>query len=260
MQLDSLLRSIKDNFKIPFEAIHILFHTSDNFFANGYKILTDRNYFDNIHWVKERHFRDDVYDIVNNRITNEKVMFLVDDNIVFRLFNDKRLLGYFSKRHLFISLRLSRKYNVNNNPKFINDSKYLEWEWYTLNKKKEKHNHWYYPFSIDGNIFKATDVKKVMKMIDFKAPNSFEGAMDSKKKKIYFFPRSKGLAPLNPVVFNNPLNIVQTEGKTWHMNSSLEMLNQKYLDGKVIDNRNIYNFMPDDIHCYCPVSFINYTE
>ncbi|SVD79584.1 uncharacterized protein METZ01_LOCUS432438, partial [marine metagenome] len=39
MQLDSLLRSIRDNFKIPFEAIHILFHTSDNIFANGYKIL-----------------------------------------------------------------------------------------------------------------------------------------------------------------------------------------------------------------------------
>ena len=96
-----------------------------------------------------------------------------------------------------------------------------------------------------------------MPMINFKAPNSFEGAMHSKRKKLYFFLRCKGLAPLNPVVFNSPLNIVQTEGKTWHKGFSVEMLNQNYLDGKIIDNSNIYKFIPDDVHCYCPISFIN---
>ena len=142
-------------------------------------------------------------------------------------------------------------------PKFINESKYLEWKWYTIKNKKKKYNHWHYPFSVDGNIFNTTNIKKILTMIEFKAPNSFESAMNSKKNHLYFLLRRKGLAPLNPVVFNNPLNIVQTEGKTWHKNYSIKMLNQYYLDGKKIDNSNIYQFRPDDVHCYCPISLIN---
>ena len=181
LQLDSLLRSIKDNFKISFEAINILFNTSDNIFANGYKILMGRNYFNNIHWIKEKYFRDDIIEIINGLSDDSKVMFIVDDDIVFRPFKEKYLLGYLTNKHLFISLRLSRKYTSNRPPKFINESRYLEWKWYTLNNKKKKYNHWHYPFSVDGNIFNTIDIKVIITGIDFKAPNSFEGAMDSNK-------------------------------------------------------------------------------
>ena len=218
------------------------------------------NYFNNINWIQEKHFRDDIYKIINGLTDDGMIMFVVDDDIFFRPFKDKSLLDHLSNRHLFISLRLSSKYNNMQNPripKFINKSKYLEWKWYIFNQKKVKYNHWYYPFSLDGNIFNTTDIKKMLTMIQFKAPNSFESAMNSKKNNLYFLLRRKGLAPLNPVVFNNPLNIIQTEGETWHKNYSIEMLNQYYLDGKKIDNSNFYKFRPNDVHCYCPISIIN---
>ena len=101
LQLDSLLRSIKDNFKISFESIYILFNTSDNIFANGYKILMGRNYFNNIHWIKEKYFRDDIIEIINGLSDDSKVMFIVDDDIVFRPFKEKYLLGYLTNKHLF---------------------------------------------------------------------------------------------------------------------------------------------------------------
>ena len=62
------------------------------------------------------------------------------------------------------------------------------------------------------------------------------------------------------MIFNNPLNIVQTEGKTWNKDYSIEMLNQNYLDGKIINNNNIYKFRPVDVNCFCPISLTNYTE
>ena len=117
---------------------------------------------------------------------------------------------------------------------------------------------WNYPFSVDGNIFFAGTIKKVISAISFKAPNSLEGEMHGYRKTFGFawkFPY--GLATGHAAIFNNPLNKVQSEGETWHQGISVEDLNRQYIDGKEIDNQPLYACTPNAVHYAAPISFVN---
>jgi hypothetical protein len=252
-QCDSLLRSLRDHFRAQTAGITVLYRATTAAFRSGYDMLMRRSIIKGITWRPEKTFPDDVRDIVGGFGNDSLVMFLTDDAVIFKHCVLDRVLDVFTDKHLFVSLRASRTYAEDTPPEFIAHGAYLEWKW---NYSRRKWVTWNYPFSVDGNIFHARHLKKVVGKISFKAPNSFEGRMHAYRHTLWVKRIAYALAAAEAVVFNNPLNRVQTEGRTWHKNVTAEYLNERYLAGLEIDNGELYRAAPSATHFAVPVSFV----
>lgn len=241
LQLDCLLRSIKDNFSAPPTSISVLYKSDNNAFNEGYLKLRKEN---DINWVSQQNFKEDLLKIVNGHNKNSFTMFLVDDNVIFKPFN-AGILQRYTEEIGFISTRADRSYR-NPSPSFIYTDRYLLWDWNT------KIPTWNYPFSLDGNIHHTSQILGLLNYINFQAPNSLEGYgvtyLQNKHKE---FPLA--IATLSACTLNIPLNKVQTECET-AFPTAMEVgyLNTKYLEGFYIDNSPLYSLKPDD--CHYPVS------
>jgi hypothetical protein len=244
-QLDSLLRSLRDNFRAPYSGMTVLFKATGPAYAEGYETLMKHAAGTAITWRREQSFSDDVRDMIGNLAGDSFVMFLVDDDVVHRACAPGPALDAFTDEHLFISLRASRTYGPDTPPAFITTKPYLEWKW---NYSKRRWVTWNYPFSVDGNIFHAKHIQKIIKKITFEAPNSFEGRMHTYRHHWWVKRIKKALAPLDAAVFNNPLNKVQVESETWHNNVSPESLNKAFLSGMRLNNAALYSARPDATH------------
>jgi hypothetical protein len=252
-QLDSLLRSLGDHLKRPFNRIFIVYKATEKPFREGYHKLISKRIHGNIEWIEEQSFKTDVIKVMEKIPQEGFLMFLVDDNIMFRPCDPWSIGPFFKSRHLFISLRCSRKYKEDIQPKFIKMAEYLEWRWTFRSTPRGK---WNYPFSVDGNIYRKDFMYRLLQSLDFKAPNSLESVLHSTRWKLGVRWRNKALAPLESVVFNNPLNKVQTEGETWYAGPTAEQLNEKYCQGFIIDNAPLYSSRPDSAHFAVDISFV----
>jgi hypothetical protein len=252
-QLDSLLRSLGDHFHSAYLSITVLYKATSPAFNNGYELAKKICVLETTAWRPERSFQADVAAICSRCNPESLVMFLVDDDIVFKPCVLDEVLNAFSDEHLFISLRASRAYGPDTPPEFITTTPYLEWKW---NYSKRRWVTWNYPFSVDGNIFHVSHISKIVKKISFEAPNSFEGRMHTYRHHWWVKRIKKALAPPNAAVFNNPLNRVQVESETWHGNMSPESLNTAFLSGLRIDNAALYRAQPGATHFDAGISFI----
>ncbi len=253
-QLDSLLRSIKENFQYTPDTVSVLYKSSNADFEKGYKKAKNKHILTAINWLRETDFQSDVKNLVSSMKPECLIMFLVDDNIVFRKIDITPLILSFQHKHLFISLRASLLYKRDKNlPVFSKTEELLEWRWKIQRKKSTT---WNYPLSVDGNIYHAVRMQQILKDITFAAPNSFESAMHDYRKSKWVRQITKALSPVKPSLFNNPLNKVQTEGKTWHKSIDPNFINDKYLDDQLIDNSKLYNCNPIDTHHDCGLNFV----
>ncbi len=250
LQLHSLLESIRDHLQCTKISLTVLYRASSDEFSLGYNKLKSAKIIHEIIWVEESNFHNDCVRILSSIPPKMPLMMLVDDDILFRKIDMDPLLSSFTKRHLFISLRADRSYPEERQPLFNSSNTYLSWRWKSLGKTTV----WQYPFSVDGNVFHAEDIQNLAKKIRFKAPNTFEGMMHENRNSLRFrFLRPLGLAPLQSVLFNNPLNKVQTEGETWNSGEDPAELNRHYLDGMCIDNVVMYNSVPNNMHYSVPL-------
>ncbi len=255
-QLDSLLRSIRDHWRERESSIHVLYTADSEDFQNGYNLLKDRSCLDIVRWYRQTDFRENLVAIMEQIPDVGLLMFLVDDDIVYRPVELGPTLSTLKRRHLFVSLRASMQHSdAYPAPSFRNPTRteVLEWKW---NFCKKRMIPWNYPFSLDGNIFRAGVIKRITRSIRFAAPNSYEGAMHRYRHRWWVKRIPYALAPAEPVVFNNPLNKVQTEGETWHRNIEPMDLNRLFLDGMRIDNRKIYECSPDNVHFAVTPTFV----
>lgn len=250
-QLESLLRSVRDHFRSAYLSITVLYKATSPAFNNGYELAKKTCVCDKVAWRPEQSFQNDVAAICGALAPESLVMFLVDDDVVFRPCMLEGVLDAFTDEYLFVSLRASRAYSSDMPPEFITSEPYLEWKW---NYSKRRWVTWNYPFSIDGNIFHAAHISKIVRKISFEAPNSFEGRMHTCRHHWWVKRIKKGLALLDAVVFNNPLNRVQAESETWHNNVSTESLNEAFLSGMRINNAVLYSARPDATHYSVAVS------
>ncbi|MEW6665503.1 MAG: hypothetical protein AB1512_09815 [Thermodesulfobacteriota bacterium] len=200
---------------------------------------------ESIEWVVESSFKNDLLQILRRINRNEFVMFLVDDDVVFRHFADASVLEVFSDAHLFMSTRCSVRYSKGPLPRFLTSNGYLEWLW---NYSPDQDTGWNYPFSLDGNVYARTYLLAFLSSMKFKAPNSLERVMYENRFDASVLSRPKALALREAIVFSNPLNKVQTEWETWHGDVSAKECNDKYLQGFTIDNECLYSSVPHDYH------------
>ncbi len=253
-QIDSLLRSLNDNFHYIPDTVSVLYKSTDSDFQDGYHRVMAKEILTNIHWLKETDFKSDVRNLVLTMKHESLLMFLVDDNIIFRKIDITPTVAKFQRKHLFISLRASRSYPRDRElPSFSETDGSLEWKWKI---KRKKSNTWNYPFSVDGNIYQTVRLQQILNNINFAAPNSFESAMHAYRKCRWIRQIDKAISPMQPSVFNNPLNRVQTEGKTYHKNIDPNFINKKYLAGFEIDNSKLYACKPTDTHHEMALDFV----
>lgn len=243
LQLDCLIRSIKDNFYIPCDSISVLYKSDNNYFNEGYLKLKKQN---DLNWVAQQNFREDLLNIVNQYPADSFTMFLVDDNVIFKPFNGD-ILSHYTEEIGFISTRVDIKYK-SPLPSFAYTTKYLLWDWSVGVAP------WNYPFSLDGNIHNTLQIRDLLINTSFQAPNSLEGfGTTFLQKKHRFYPLA--LAPLEACTINIPINKVQTEYETaFPTTMEVEYLNAKYLEGFQIDNTPLYSIAPNDCHFPMPVT------
>jgi hypothetical protein len=252
-QCASLLRSVADHLRPLPASVTVLHRATTSEFAAGYNLAMATARCDSVVWRQEISFETDLRGLVLGLPDNSLVMFLVDDDIVFRETALNTVLDSFTKEHLFLSLRVSRSYTADLPPEFMRTDSCLQWRW---NFSKRKLVTWNYPFSVDGNIFHAEHLKRMVNEIDFTAPNSFEGNMHARRHACWVKRIPYALAPGDAAVFNNPLNRVQTEGETWHAGISVREINQSFLAGMRIDNTKLYSTKPTATHFEAGISFV----
>lgn len=170
-----------------------------------------------------------------------------DDDILYRKLNtneediDRVFFAY--PNLLTLSLRLGNNTIIqdpyNNTPTTFPTSsiQYLNinlWDWTQVSPSQ----NFGYPLSVDGHIFRRSDLVDIVKKADFYNPNSLESSW------FKYIPKDKNLMAClqQSSIINTPINRVQntcenTAGKFYGY--SPEFLNEEFLKGKSLDFASI---------------------
>ncbi len=242
MELNSLLESIQDHFNV-FKKITILYRYSNDNFKKGYDKIIKKFGNMNIDWILESNFKADSIKIINSFIEKYCILFVDDEwfirtpNIeqIYETMQDNEVVGF--------SLRLGDNFTYAWNagvkhvlPEFIRNANVIKWQW----KKCHKNSDYGYPFNLNSMIRRTVEFQELVNRVDFTYPNNFEMAIVNglKTEKEY-------IAAFNePITFLNCLNVSQTHFVSRNIEEeqfNLEKLNQKWLDGYILNFRKIYN-------------------
>lgn len=231
-QLDLLLRSIKELWENWHEfKINIIWTYSNDGFKRGYEKVIQEH--PEISFSKQEDFKQSVINVTNTQ--KEYTMFLVDD-IVFK--EPFKLRADFEKLIpedvLSISLRLCQRishcYPLNIPTPSPDLSSENKWKW-------QSHiGDWGYPMSVDGNIYRTSDLIEVITNGTYNNPNTFEDALRTNipaRPLMLCYDESK--------IINIPLNLVG-QYPNRHGRTSAKQLNEKYLEGNKLSLNDIKGF------------------
>lgn len=244
MQLDLLLRSIKDNFK-ELSSVNIICKGSNIEFVNGYVSLSKK--FPEHNWVSETNLIDDVK-VVVNKFDKEYCVTFVDDEITTMDHSIKPLIDALDndKEETIhcASLRLGRNigdycYTADikaTKPEFLEIEKgVFKWDW----TKGDGRVDFYYPSCINSHVYRTSFLKKWINSINFGNINDLEGSLNSNRDNF----KSNMICLDKSKTVNIANNLTQT-GFNRHSNKqefSLEELNNKFLSGYEINKDDFYN-------------------
>jgi len=232
-QLDALLRSIKELYHVLY-TINVLYTYSNSFYKCGYSLC--QMHHRDINWVLQENFKTDTEDLINVH-HSKYVSFFTDDDLIKRdVYYDetfKQLDG--NANILTLSLRLGlhchRNY-VNNNE--TPPPKSIIWNW----KNYPPLSDWGYPMSIQGNVFRAVDLKGYTSKLNYNTPNTLEGSMYHKplsQPLMACYEKSKVVC----LQINRVADSINRAG-----NVHQDYLNKMFLEGLKMKLQPIYD-MPD---------------
>ena len=245
-QLDLLLRSINKNCPHFFE-VCVLYTYSNKEFKKGYSLIQDKFPADErYHWVDQTDFQKDLNGLVDR--SNPYLCFFTDDDIVYRESELRRhnindIFSAFDDM-CCISMRLGKNISVQDQytdekcfapPEVIKFDDVVFWNWKRVGASI---SNFFYPFSVDGHIYRKSDIKNLFSKIEYDDPNQLEGRAFL---HAYSLPPLMGCFDTSSVV-NTPINLCGATSKNKageRFGITLEDLNKDYLDGKVIDLENI---------------------
>ncbi len=198
MQLDAFLRSYAKNV-VPLVPLHVITQASTDRHAEAYAEAFRRH-----SWAVELEqgdsFKDDLLALIPS---SESVIFFVDDQIFIRPWIVDERPGL----SLRLGLNLTRDYAYGDAPQAVPlyevlDDERITWRW------ADGQISWGYPLSVDGHVFDAAEVRKMIEAIEFHSPNTLESGLQG------FLPRfleRRGVCYLASKVVNVPWNRVQTD-------------------------------------------------
>ncbi|MDA9260975.1 hypothetical protein N9P58_03815 [Puniceicoccaceae bacterium] len=209
LQLDGLLRSIQYHVK-GVAAIHVLYRASDAAYECAYQELAKELQLDTpIHWMPESDFKADLIRTLG-KVGTESLCFLVDDIIFIRPV-DLAAIDKDAIRNGIVSLRLGQNINfcyTKQKPMQVptlqtpTSSPLLQFSW------KESTYDWAYPLSVDGHIFPTSEIQVAAEQLNYRAPNTFERALQILTP---LYQDRPGYCFEAPRMLNIPLNRVQDE-------------------------------------------------
>lgn len=120
------------------------------------------------------------------------------------------------------------------------NSGFFVWGW------KGADHDWGYPFSVDGHIFRRSDLEGWTSHLKFSSPNQFESQMQS-IRSTYALP-DMCFSMINSTVFNMPLNKVQTEINNRSEEVSVDELYESWMKGLTLDYEKVVGFLNDGAH------------
>jgi len=241
-QLDALLRSLKDNMRIPHK-ISILYKASTDSYMDGYSKLVAYNILDFCTYYSESDFKNNLNYLYTPTPEYPLSMFFVDDNILKEPLVEIDLINeFYGDSNVFaLSTRLGRNteycYPVSRHtgvPNIVNNryNRYVS------------DGDFSYVWSVDGNIYRTRDMLNCVEKGQYKNPNEFEGHMGEYMDTPSFmmcFEKSKTInIPCNRVqdTFPNRHGSLYTPGD----------LNALYLSGKRIKLQPIYEINNNSCH------------
>lgn len=272
MQLDYLLQSILEKYKVEQYDVAIIYHTTGEH-AKGYQLLienfkdypfikfyerkegfdfgiipaincrTHLRFFNDYHFKNKK--RDNFKGLLENILTttpHEFVMFNTDDGVFLEDFTLPYDLQNLIRYNPNVSYRTYVGDNIEGFPSYVKQwGDYYLWDYYY----DEKITHWSYPFSVDGTVYNTKYLVKWLNKIAYHNPITLE------EKAVKYFIRNKmfgiGLSPIKSLLIGTILNRVSVDSFNPALNINIDFLNQKYVDGYrlellLTDNRtNVVN-------------------
>jgi hypothetical protein len=227
-QLELLLRSMKRFFKeYKTHTINVLLKADKC--MDGYKKLIKM--YPEVKYRIETDFKRDLLDLIDDK---EFTAFDCDDDVFIREWSVEDFQFHQlrnTKEIMCLSMRMDHNYNFCLDcdrwmtvPIFDNNT----WDWrvYSLD--------WGYPMSVLFNVFRTEEIKPLLEELDFKNPNTLEGAMASMplhNPLMVGYERAKNI--------NLPINLVQTVCKNKAGKIDTKDMNKRFLRGETIDLDNI---------------------
>ena len=233
MQLQALLESLYCNIQeSKIDSVAVIYK-ADPYFISSYNKL--RENFSSIEWIEETGFRDQTMDAI--RTDSEFTSFLVDDVLV----HSKIQEDFFpDENDICFSLRLGKncRYSHPANsfyplPNFIiDDGKKIKWSWFN------SPFDFGYPFSLDGHVFRTSDLIEIISYLNFRNPNSLENEMVYRNPLINKFIGLSMSSFSHSKIVGVPVNRVNEEvlnrfGVDYKI--SEEELEENFKNGKRID-------------------------
>ena len=233
-QLDLFLRSAAQNSPL-LTPVTVVWTASDQLFDMGYELCASEH--PEAIFVREESYKEDILCWLAGK---DLACFAVDDDVIFRPLGAAMEIAMADERILAFCPRLGGNtthcYPLDAAqdtpfPKVVSDV-YIAWEWSGASLD------FGYPGSLDGNVFRASDILPIAEGYDFTNPNGLEDALAQ-----WFNWNMAGKRPLlasyrESAVVNNPANIVNVTHPNRRAVSLLQPqyeLNRRYLAGERID-------------------------
>lgn len=254
-QLQLLLYSMKKHW-VDFDnqEIKVIYTWSNDNFKAGYDKLIAKCK-GNIEFIKQVNFRQNVINCINP--DNEITIFGTDDDVFIREFDLQcKEVDFFKLRPEIITLSLRLGKNINycytqnrfiTHPGLIKGANFRVWNWTDDNQAD-----FTYPFSIDFNVFKTSFILPYIQKFDFKSPNTMEGFF----ARIMPYEKYLMMGFEDPKIVGIPINRVQIEARNRHGRVTADTLNEKYLEGYVIDYDKLNVFKGNSCHIEGNIRFI----
>ena len=261
-QLELLLRSLKlflQNWQSY--SVHIIYAYSNSDYQQGYELVKiqyhEFNYLPESQEEINSDFKSKVLECFKN--DSSYTMFLVDD-LVFKSFVDITDITFQTFVNnsdiLCLSLRLSPniKYCYTTNsfsppPSFDEN---LVWNW----QKQSKNTDWGYPMSLDGHIFRTSEIYNLILNQSFNNPNTLESQLANhplSSSQMICYSKSK--------MVNIPANKVQTIYSNRHANMiGLNELNQQFLNKNRLSLKPILDIRNISVHQEIPLYFLHNSQ
>lgn len=242
-QLDLLLRSIYRHFDNRGKII-VRWDYSNEEFKKGYEKLKQQ--YPYVSYLQTTgDFARDTKDLVYHGIKTPYMVAICDDDVFINKTNIDRIMEHYTDDVCAVSLRMSKNivwcYGTQKDsppPKFEPCEQYLKWKW----SKSDPSTDWGYPSAVNIHIYKSLWYWNAIKDLKFDTPNKLEYLFNTNRKifkpYIVSFDETK--------ILNMPVNQVQTlsptnpYGKTFAY--TRKELNDKFLNGYIIDVKNIYGY------------------
>ncbi len=233
MQLYSLLESFYCYCENP-PKLNLLIKYTKTEFQDEYKNIEIIFKNKNIDFFYETDFKENLITIIA-KISKSNIFFLVDDIIFKDKFNFNHYFQIKNFNNYIFSLRLGKNLNYcyprsisQFLPKFTSVNNLNSWKWFSYLNNGD----WGYIFSVDGNVYSKRQVEIMTKIINFKAPNSFESNMNIFR---YIFLNKKGLCYNQSILVNVSLGRVNQEIENISGNISVIKLLEQWKLGYKID-------------------------